>query len=407
MANYNHLNREQRDTIQQLLNLNYTFTEIAKFIGKDRTTIAKEIKRNCYVNDRVNLPFSKSGIDKARRKCKKLFRPPYCCNTCKSKSTCMQAHIFYNAKKAQEHYEKNLITARQGLDITKEEINIINKNIVPLVKYKKQSINQIYINHPDILYFSKVTFYKYVNENIINLNNFDLPKKIRYKKRKHKKNKENKRDIAILKGRSYEDFSEVINKNKNLKIWQLDTVIGTKSSTKVLMTFLMQETNFMIIRLLDKKDIYNVDNAFSEIKSDLSNKVYREYIDIILTDNGIEFYDPIHLEIDLDTGEKLCSVYYCHPYSPYEKAELEKNHEYIRMILPKGTSFEDLTEDDIKRLEDTINNIPREILGNKTPYQLVKEKYPILVDKFKSKYIKPDDVSLNPEDIIKSTKKQK
>ena len=169
----------------------------------------------------------------------------------------------------------------------------------------------------------------------------------------------------------------------------------------------MQETNFMIIKLLDKKDIYNVDNAFSKIKSDLSNKVYSEYIDIILTDNGIEFYDPIHLEINLENGEKLCSVYYCHPYSPHEKAELEKNHEYIRMILPKGTSFGNLTEGDIKRLEDTINNIPREILGNKTPYQLVKEKYPILVDKFKSKYIKPDDVSLNPEDIIKSTKKQK
>ena len=110
--------------------------------------------------------------------------------------------------------------------------------------------------------------------------------------------------------------------------------------------------------------------------------------------------DPIHIEHDLDTGEKLKSVYYCHPNSPEEKPELEKNHEYIRYVLPKKTSFENLTKEDVKRLEDNINNIPREILGNKSPYQLTKEKYPELIKKLNCKYIKPNDVSLNAIDII-------
>ena len=83
-----------------------------------------------------------------------------------------------------------------------------------------------------------------------------------------------------------------------------------------------------------------------------------------------------------------------------KKPELEKNHEYIRYVLPKKTSFENLTKEDIKQLEDNINNISREILGNETPYNLTKEKFPELIEKIKSCYIKPDDVTLNPKDII-------
>lgn len=123
-------------------------------------------------------------------------------------------------------------------------------------------------------------------------------------------------------------------------------------------------------------------------------------VNVILTDNGIEFYDPIHMEIDFDTGEKLCSVYYCHPNSPEEKAELEKNHEYIRYVLPKKVSFQNLTEQNVRKLEDNINNIPRDILGNKTPYDLTKKKYPELIKKLNSKYIKPDDVTLNSNNIL-------
>ena len=124
------------------------------------------------------------------------------------------------------------------------------------------------------------------------------------------------------------------------------------------------------------------------------------FINIILTDNGIEFYDPHHMEYNLDNGEKISSVYYCHPNSPQEKSELEKNHEYIRYVLPKKTSFESLTEKKVKLLEDNINNIPRDILGNETPYNLTKEKYPELIEKFGSNYIQPDEVSLNSESIL-------
>ncbi len=400
MANYSHLCKEQRNTIEYLLNKGYDFTYIGNSINMDRTTISKEIRRNRIIKSTLYLTFSEKGITRAINSCDTLKKPPYCCNSCENKNFCTKLHLYYNAKEAQKHYENILIESRIGIDITSEEINIINKNIVPLIKNKKQSVNQIYINHPDILSISKTTFYKYVNENVILLSNLDLPRKVKYKKRKKNKNKQNKRDLALLEGRRFEDYTTRIENEKHLHIWQLDTVIGKATDKKCLMTFLLVETNFMLIRLLDKKDVEHVDDEFTNLKKSLGIKLYKEIIDVILTDNGIEFYDPIHMECDLDTGECLCSVYYCHPNSPEEKAELEKNHEYIRYVLPKKTSFQDLIQKDIKNLENNINNIPREILGGKTPYELTKEKYPKLIEKLNSKYIKPDDVTLNPKDIL-------
>ena len=80
---------------------------------------------------------------------------------------------------AQENYEKKLSESRQGVNITPEHIDEIERIIVPLIKYKKQSINQVYINHSDILDFSKVTFYNYIDNGILSLSNIDLPKNIK------------------------------------------------------------------------------------------------------------------------------------------------------------------------------------------------------------------------------------
>ena len=402
MTNYTQLYKEDRDSIEELLKKGYSFTDIAKEIKKDRTTISKEIRRNRIIRSSFFTLFNEKGIQKAVNSCERLKKPPYVCNNCPFKNSCTKYHLYYNAKAAQSHADEIKSESRKGIDATEEEINIINKNIVPLIKDKKQSVNQVFANHTDILPFTKTTFYTYVNNGIINLTNLDLPRKVKYKKRNKKDNKEYKRELSILINRTYEDYIIRLDeeKDKKLNIWQLDTVIGLQTDNKCLLTFLMVETNFMLIRLLDKKEVYNVDEEFTKIKNALSSELYKNTIDIILTDNGIEFYDPIHLEHDLDTGEKLCSVYYCHPNSPDEKPEIEKNHEYIRYVLPKKTSFEHLTKEDIKLLEDNINNIPRDILGGKTPYELTKEKFPELIKRIGSNYIQPDDVTLNKKYII-------
>ena len=406
-ANYVHLNKEQRSTIEYLISQGHNFTYIANAVKVDRTTISKEIKRNRHVKNSPFSEYSKIGIERASKSCEILSKPPYCCNNCPNKSFCTKAHLYYNASKAQKHYEQQLVETRQGLDITKEEIDEINRIIIPLVKKQKQSINQVFANHADILSMSKPTFYKYVDLQVIMLTNLDLPKKVKYKKRKENNNKQYKKELALSIGRTYEDYVVRIEKAKKLNIWQLDTVIGKNSDSKVLMTFLFVKTNYMVIRLLDKKCIECVDKEFDKIKDSFGSDGYKKYVEAILTDNGTEFFDPLHLENDLDTGEKLTSLYYCHPNSPEEKAEIECNHKYIRYFLPKSSSFEALTKEQVKEIEDNINNIPREILGDKSPYELTKEMYPELIKLLDANYIEPDWVTLNPDDIFKKDNKTK
>lgn len=398
--NYSHLNREQRDTIQYLIDKKYNLTQIGNAIDKDRTTVSKEIRRNRYLKSFTNNnPYDKKAINETINYCDNLTKFPYVCNTCPSKGGCRKNKLYYHSNIAQQHYDLILKTSREGIDIEPKTIDEIEQSIVPLIKDKKHSVNQVYINHNDILYFSKTTFYKYVNTGVLSLSNIDLPKKSKYKKRKIRKDKENKRNIAILKGRKYEDYLYFISKHKKMSKCQMDTVEGNRGSKKVLLTIINIDTHYMFIRLLDKKDIKSVNIAWDSFKDKLDTKSYSKLFRIVLTDNGSEFLDPLHIELDYNTGKKLSNVFYCKPYSSWQKGCIEKNHEYIRKIFPKGTNFNDFTNEEVQRLEDTINNIPRDSLNGKTPYKLLKEKYPEVVEILNCSYIEPDEVSLTKKSI--------
>ena len=406
MTNYNQINKEQRDIIEQLIKYNKNFTYIANSIGKDRTAISKEIRRNRYIKSNFYEPFDKKGILNAVNKCNLLSKPPYVCNNCNRKNICNSHHLYYNASVAQKHYEELLKSSREGIDTNQDILDEIEYTIVPLIKDKKQSINQVYANHKDILSMSKTTFYKYVNDGILSLSNIDLPKKVKYKKRKKKSN-EYKRDVTILNGRKYEDYLDFIIKHPNMSKVQLDTVIGKQTNKKVLLTMYIVDTHFMLIFLLNDKTSINVTEVFKNIKQNLNIDYYKKIFRVILTDNGVEFYNPYEMERDYNTSKKVSNVFYCKPYSSWQKHEIEINHEYIRRVLPKGTDFSKLTNEEVKRLQDNINAIPRKSLNDNTPYNLTKEKYPELIKSLNCSYIAPDDVTLNKKDILKGDNNDK
>lgn len=399
-TNYSQLNELQRETIQILLSKGKNFTEIGKAINMDRTTVSKEIRRNSYIKSYHFEAFDKIAIEKARTDCKKLSNPPYICNNCPLRNTCHKHHLYYNSKEAQKHSESVATTSREGVDITPEKVDEVEREIVPLIRDKKQSINQVYINHSDILDFSKTTFYKYVNTNVLSLQNIDLPKKTKYKKRKKKNNvKTQKRDLKVLKGRKYEDFILFTSNHPNMSIVEMDTVIGKRADGKVLLTMFVKETHFMFIFLLNKKNIENVNEKISFLKEQLGITLYKDIFRIILTDNGSEFLAPSYFEYDLVNDKKICNLFYCDPYCSWQKHGVEVNHEYIRRVFPKGTSFNKLNDNIVKRLQDNINAIPRVSLNGDTPYNLMQKKYPDLFKKINCSYIEPDNVDLSVENI--------
>ena len=322
------------------------------------------------------------------------------CNNCPNKRYCTNHKLYYNANIAHNHSTQILSQSRCGVDILPETIDEIENSIVPLIKDKKQSVNQVYANHKDILYFCKTTFYKYVNLGVFSLTNMDLPKKVKYKKRKdNKNNKDYKRKLALLNGRTYNDFLIFTSNHKKMNICEMDTVEGNKGG-KVFLTIIIRKTKFMFIRLLDKKNIASVNKEIDKLKVTLGIKLFSQIFRIVLTDNGSEFLDPLKIEIDYDSKRKTCNIFYCEPYSSYQKPNIERNHEYIRRIFPKETSLNNLTQAQVQRLEATINHIPRDVLNGKTPYEMTKQKYPELIKKLNYPYIGPDDVDLSLKNIL-------
>ena len=127
----------------------------------------------------------------------------------------------------------------------------------------------------------------------------------------------------------------------------MDTVIGTHGGKggKCLLTLLFRKYNFMLIFLLPYKRREYVERVFRRLQDILGEDEYRRLFAVILTDNGTEFSDPESIEISYKTGEKLVSVFFADPNCSYQKGSIEKNHEYIRYILTKGSSFAFLNQD--------------------------------------------------------------
>ena len=98
----------------------------------------------------------------------------------------------------------------------------------------------------------------------------------------------------------------------------------------------------------------------------------------------------------METGEQRTKIFYCHPSSPFEKGSCEVNHELLRRILPKGTSFDDLTQDDINIIMSHINSYKRKKLNNVSPITMFSTIYgKDNVDKLGIQEIEPNKVSLS------------
>ena len=184
--------------------------------------------------------------------------------------------------------------------------------------------------------------------------------------------------------------------NPNASVIEMDTVEGVKGG-KVFLTLLFRNSNFMLIFLMESKTMSEVEKVFINIKKNVGIDNFKKIFEVILTDNGSEFFNPISIEVDYNTGEVLSHVFYCDPYCSYQKGSIEKNHEYIRYILPKKSSFDNLTQKDCDLIASHINSTNRIILNSKTPYEVIQSLISSeLITKLNIKYIEPDKVNLSP-----------
>ena len=137
-------------------------------------------------------------------------------------------------------------------------------------------------------------------------------------------------------------------------------------------------------------------DIFNHLQDILGINKFKELFVVILTDNGSEFSNPTEIEFDIKTGELRTQIFYCHPSSPFEKGACEVNHELLRRILPKGTSFDDLTQNDINLIMSHINSYKRKKLNNVSPLTMFSTIYgKETVDKLGIQEIEPNSVNLS------------
>ena len=408
-----HLSLSERFDIENGLSTRKSFKEIARSLGKDCTTISREI-RNHYVVKNTggigrqfnNCIYRSTCPNRGKncnlnncnefkeQKCNLLNKPPYVCNGCKLKNQCTLTKHFYDAAYANNEYLSNLSEVRSGVMIYQNEIDNLNSILTPLICEQNQSIHQVIINNKNKIMFSDKTIYKYIDLGILNVRNIDLPRKVRFRNRT-KATTVYKIDKKCLENRTYEDFLNYIKEHPDTPIVEMDSVEGKKGG-KVLLTIHFVNCSFMLACIREHNDAQSVIDIFNHLQDILGINKFKELFVVILTDNGSEFSNPKEIEFDIKTGELRTQIFYCHPSSPFEKGACEVNHELLRRILPKGTSFDDLTQNDINLIMSHINSYKRKKLNNVSPLTMFSTIYgKETVDKLGIQEIEPNSVSLS------------
>ena len=395
MTNYSHLSYEDRKNIEDGLNENKSINQIANEINRSHTSVLREIDRNKVYSEPKQYGTYKNNNYDRDISCPKLSKSPYVCNGCKSRCGCRKERYTYYARKADDSYREVKSNARKGINLTPEEVYKINNTLTQIIK-KGQTINHLYINHPDILDFSKASFYNYVNNGIFEFKPLDFPRIVKYKKRKNSNKRRTRKEREILIGRKYEDFVKFISENPDLNIVEMDTVEGLQEETDCFLTLLWRKSKFMLIFKLESQTTEEVSRIFNILQELIPYNDYKNLFQVILTDNGHEFFDVNNIECVQSTGEYITHLFFCDPHMSCQKGMIEKNHEFIRYILPKGSSFKNITQEDCNLFMNNINSLCRDSLNGKSPYEamlfLCDESILKILDCY---YIKPDDVILN------------
>lgn len=395
MANYCHLSYEDRKNIEDGLNENKSINQISKEINRSHSSILREIDRNKKYSEPSAWNNYKINHSDLVLSCERLKHSPYVCNGCKSRSGCRKVRWTYYAREADNSYKEVKSEARKGINLTAEEIYKINSILTPLIK-KGQTINHLYINHPDILDFSKPSFYNYVNNGVFEFSPLDFPRIVKYKKRKNSKNRRTRKEREILINRKYDDFQKFISNHPDFNIVEMDTVEGLKDENDCFLTLLWRKSKFMLIFKLESQTSEEVSRIFNILQTLIPYDDYKRLFEVILTDNGHEFFDVLNIECMHSTGEQVTKLFFCDPHMSCQKGMIEKNHKFIKYILPKGSSFKNITQEDCDLFMNNINSLCRDSLNGKSPYEAML----FLCDEYVLKslncyYIKPDEVILN------------
>jgi len=390
-----HLTLSDRYIIEAGLRQHKSLTAIADELGKSRSTISREVNSRPQIcKPRGNVCRNKNGCkpksrctyescklhacryscprcqencpDFVEKLCEKAADYPYGCNTC-TKKFCQYGRKIYSAKHAQYLYVRDLSESRKGISLSEEDFSLIDEKVVPRIN-AGQSVHVIHSTCAGELPVSERTIYSYLQQGLLGTDRIALRRTVQ-RKRRRKSGPTLKVDRRCHVGRCYDNYLAYMQEHPEKNVQQMDSVIGSKGG-KCILTILLTNCDLQLMYLRDHNNAASVAEIFRMLRDVLGQDDFCRLFQVILTDRGSEFTDPTKIETDEMTGEHQAEVFYCDPQQSNQKSNCERNHEFIRYVIPKGSTMNNLTQEKVSLMMNHINSYPREKWNNKSPYDV-------------------------------------
>lgn len=339
---FKHLSFTQRIQIETLYKRGIPVKEIAEEIGVCFKTVYNELKRGEYDHKTY---ISTDCIGEKKYKFIKT----------------------YSSNIAEDKYHKNM--SRHGVDIKlgKDyafanyiENKIVNEKYTPLAVLGEIKAKGLTFDTTICVQ----TLYNYIHKGVfLNLSTKDLPLGTRIKK---------KRRLVIKKapsGTSIEQRPQTVAERSEFGHWEMDCVCGPRSAKFPLLVLTERRTRREIIFKIKKQTTEEVVGCLNGLERRYGNN-FSKVFKTITVDNGAEFADCDGMEYSIKSKEKRTTIYYCHPYRSNERGTNERMNREIRRLFPKGTDFRNISEEEIAKAEEWLNNYPRGVLNYHTPQEL-------------------------------------
>lgn len=411
-----HLTVQERIIIEKGIENGSTKAAIALTIGKDKSTVGKEIKKHRELVHKSSYKINCANMKNCSHNhvcdncadfkpftCNRRDRSPGACNGCSKYTHCRYDKYRYKADFSHKKYREDLVDSRTGINMSYEECKAMADIIVPLIK-AGHSPYHIVTNHPE-LNISEKTLYNYIENGIFRefgLLDIDLRIKTKRKITKKASNKYKKReDKKYLNGRTYDDFINYTAENKNLSVIEMDTVYNNGSTGPFMQTFKFLDYSFMFIVYQEEKTAKSMVEGVDFLEKILGEDLFSEEVAIIKTDRGSEFCDAEGFEKE-ENESRRTRIFYCDPMASGQKGSLENNHKEIRYICPKENDLKDLglnSQEKANLIVSHINSQSKEHLKGKSPLEVMEFMNPALYQKFKDfgiERINKDNIVLKP-----------
>ena len=407
---------DNRINLQAAINKNYSLEECAILLKKSRSTIYREIVNNSYYKQCRHTcshcsrscsslkTFIKGECpDFHAYKCDRWKKFPYTCNGCEHSQYCTHLKRYYDCIEAEETSKRNRIEPRVYSKISNLDMFAMDEELIHGIRDNGQSLHHLYVSSKLLqLTCCERTIRRYIYKGYMTVKAHELPRYVRYS---HKYDYAKKKIVNVerMLGRTYSDFLNYVKENPDSKVWEYDSVVGKVEDKKAILTITFPDTRFQFGFLITKESSRSVNAKIRNLQSKLGD-LFGQIFEVNLSDNGAEFAKFHELETD-EYGVVVSKVFFTNPYKATDKPHCERNHEFLRYLIPKGVSLDFLTQEKVNLMFSHINSYVRASNKNKTPYELTLDLFgEEFMNAIGIKHIAAKDVCLKPS-LIRTTKK--